>query len=175
MFFIDTKAGKIIDDSEVKSKMAKAMPYGKWLKQNLLDLDELPAKKESKVKAIDDVPLMKAFGYTREDLSVIMKPMAETGQEPVGAMGDDAPHAILSSKPQLLYRYFKQLFAQVTNPPIDPIREEIVMSLENYIGPEKNVLDTYGRGPPEDKLDEQKRLQDQGHICSLQRRKHSFF
>ncbi len=84
---------------------------------------------------------MKAFGYTREDLNMIMKPMAEAGAEPVGAMGDDAPHAILSKRPQLLFRYFKQLFAQVTNPAIDPISEEIVMSLENFIGPEKNFLD----------------------------------
>lgn len=141
MLFIDTKLGKLIDDSEVKRKMASMKSYGKWLKSNLVDLDELPSKKSAGSRSGELTPLMKAFGYTREDLSVIMKPMAETGQEPVGAMGDDTPPAVISNKPQLLYRYFKQLFAQVTNPAIDPIREEIVMSLENYIGPEKNVLD----------------------------------
>jgi glutamate synthase (NADPH) large chain len=141
MFFIDTKAGKIIDDIEVKQEMAQASPYGKWLKENLIDLAALPAKKASQKKLGEIMPLMISFGFTREDLTMIIKPMAETGQEPVGAMGDDTPHAILSKKPQLLYRYFKQLFAQVTNPPIDPIREEIVMSLENFIGPEENVLE----------------------------------
>ena len=141
MFFIDTKLGKIIDDSQVKNKMASARPYCKWLKDNLVELDDLPVRKKASESPAGLLDRMKAFGYTREDLSVIMKPMAETGAEPVGAMGDDTPHAVISKKPQLLYRYFKQLFAQVTNPAIDPIREEIVMSLENYVGPEKNVLD----------------------------------
>lgn len=141
MFFIDTAEGKIVDDSEVKEKISSAQPYGKWLKANLVDLDGLKGVKAKNIEDKNKIRIKKAFGYTREDLSAIMKPMAETGQEPVGAMGDDSPHAILSPRPQLLYRYFKQLFAQVTNPPIDPIREEIVMSLENYIGPEKNVLD----------------------------------
>ncbi len=140
MFFIDTEHGRIIDDSEIKGKMASSKPYGLWLKANIVDIDELP-KRKVKPKLPDIIPLMKMFGYTREDWNIIMKPMAETGAEPVGAMGDDAPHAILSKRPQLLFRYFKQLFAQVTNPAIDPIREEIVMSLENFIGPEKNFLD----------------------------------
>jgi glutamate synthase domain-containing protein 2/glutamate synthase domain-containing protein 1/glutamate synthase domain-containing protein 3 len=140
MFFIDTEHGRIIDDSEIKEKMASSKPYGAWLKANVVDIDELP-KKKVKAKLPDILPLMKTFGYSREDLKILMKPMAETGAEPVGAMGDDAPHAILSKRPQILFRYFKQLFAQVTNPAIDPIREEIVMSLENFIGPEKNFLD----------------------------------
>lgn len=140
LFFIDTKLGRIIDDVEVKQKMASEKPYGKWLNTNLIELDDLPKKAACRQSSSNIIPVMKAFGYTREDLSIIMKPMAETAQEPVGAMGDDTPHAVLSKRPQLIYKYFKQLFAQVTNPPIDPIREELVMSLENYIGPEKNVL-----------------------------------
>ncbi|MDD5427745.1 MAG: glutamate synthase large subunit [Candidatus Omnitrophica bacterium] len=141
IFFIDTVQGKIIDDRELKDKMASRSPYGAWTKNNIVELDSLPRSKKTVKKAKGTDTLLKAFGYTREDLKVIIKPMAEKGAEPVGSMGNDTPHAVLSLKPQLLYSYFKQLFAQVTNPAIDPIREELVMSLESYIGPEKNLLD----------------------------------
>jgi glutamate synthase domain-containing protein 2/glutamate synthase domain-containing protein 1/glutamate synthase domain-containing protein 3 len=141
ILYIDTKEKRIIDDAQIKKSMAQAKGYGSWLKKGILELEDLPASparnKDSKNLLID----LKAFGYTREDLKVIIKPMAETAQEPVGSMGNDTPHAILSKEPQLLYNYFKQLFAQVTNPPIDSIREELVMSLVTYLGPEKNLLD----------------------------------
>jgi len=144
MFFIDTEAGRIISDDEIKSKIAARQPYGKWLKENMVELDTVRQLANSPVrqfKPANTLTLLKAFGYTREDLKVIIKPMAETGQEPVGSMGNDTPHAVLSKRPQLLYNYFKQLFAQVTNPAIDPIREELVMSLFGSIGPEKNLFE----------------------------------
>ena len=147
MFFIDTGAGKVIDDSDLKEAMASRKPYGKWLKENMLELDQLPESVidwsivEEPPGSPDLLTDMKAFGYTREDIKVIMKPMCETGKEPVGAMGNDTPHAILSNRPQLLFNYFKQLFAQVTNPAIDPIREELVMSMDSYMGCRKNVLE----------------------------------
>ena len=141
IFFIDTELGRIIDDDEMKNQMATAKPYGTWVKENMIDLDDLPKTKRPAADSEDILTALKAFGYTREDLKVLIKPMAEKGLEPIGSMGNDTPHAVLSDKPQLLYAYFKQLFAQVTNPAIDPIREELVMSLESYIGPEKNLLD----------------------------------
>jgi glutamate synthase (NADPH) large chain len=140
-FFIDTAAGKIIQDSQIKKDLAKGKPYAQWVKKNILELDKLADKPVSKKQdKIDTLTQLKAFGYTREDLKTIIKPMAENAQEPIGSMGNDTPHAVLSTKPQLLFSYFKQLFAQVTNPPIDPIREELVMSLASYLGPEKNIL-----------------------------------
>lgn len=139
MFYIDTNVGKIIEDSQIKKETSERQPYETWLKNNLVEFDKLPAKKNN--KKIDDLlTQLKTFGYSREDLKVIIKPMAQNAQEPIGSMGNDTPHAILSKNPQLLYTYFKQLFAQVTNPAIDPIREELVMSLESYIGSEKNLL-----------------------------------
>ncbi len=144
MFYIDTKIGKIIEDSQIKKEASDRQPYEAWLKKNLVEFDKLPAKKNNK-KIGDLQAQLKAFGYTREDLKVIIKPMAQNAQEPIGSMGNDTPHAILSKDPQLLYTYFKQLFAQVTNPAIDPIREELVMSLESYIGPEKNLLTESGK------------------------------
>jgi glutamate synthase domain-containing protein 2/glutamate synthase domain-containing protein 3 len=104
-------------------------------------LDDLPETEVNNKYPADTIQQLKAFGYTREDLKVLIKPMAETGQEPIGSMGNDTPHAVLSRKPQILYNYFKQMFAQVTNPAIDPIREELVMSLSTYLGPEKNILE----------------------------------
>jgi len=140
IFFIDTALGRIIDDSELKSELSAKRPYGQWLMKNMVGLDHIPAAKDPE-KSADDVQVsLKAFGYTREDLKVIIKPMAEKGTEPIGSMGNDTPHAVLSENPQLLYSYFKQLFAQVTNPAIDPIREELVMSLTSYLGPRKNLL-----------------------------------
>ena len=141
IFFIDTELGKIIDDSGIKNEMASKSPYSSWVKNNIVELDSLPKPKKAINKVRDLSTNLKTFGYTREDLKTIIKPMAEKGAEPIGSMGNDTPHAVLSPRPQLLYAYFKQLFAQVTNPPIDFIREELVMSLESYIGPEKNLLD----------------------------------
>src|SRR3989339_2024869 len=181
MFFIDTHRQRIIQDDEIKEKAASRRPYGAWLKNNLLEFDQLPDKPEGdglasnsqshkpegdglasnsqshkpegdglasnsqshkKPKAAADIlTQLKAFGYTREDLKVILKPMAEEGKEPIGSMGNDVPHAVLSKHPQLLYTYFKQLFAQVTNPAIDPIREELVMSLFSFVGAQKNILE----------------------------------
>ncbi|MEK7578272.1 MAG: glutamate synthase large subunit [Patescibacteria group bacterium] len=152
MFFIDTEEGRIIDDEEIKEDFSRRRPYGVWLKQNLLELDKLPAPRDAGRKtkgegrrtkeSNDDIlTQLKAFGYTREDLKVIIKPMAEEAKEPTGSMGNDTPHAVLSKYPQLLYAYFKQLFAQVTNPAIDPIREELVMSLMSFVGIQRNILD----------------------------------
>jgi Glutamate synthase domain 2 len=141
MLLIDTILGNVIEDHKVKEAMAKTQAYGSWLKENMLEFASLGSKNR-KESAIKDLPaLEKAFGYTREDMKFIIKPMAEKAQEPIGSMGNDTPHAVLSSEGHLLFSYFKQLFAQVTNPPIDPIREELVMSLETYLGPEKNLLD----------------------------------
>lgn len=139
MFYIDTKIGKIVEDAQIKKETSSNQPYGMWLKNNMVEFDKVPLKKKA-VEIPDPLNQLKAFGYTREDLKVVIKPMAEKGQEPTGSMGNDTPHAVLSKEPQLLYCYFKQLFAQVTNPAIDPIREELVMSLDSYVGPGKNLL-----------------------------------
>ncbi|HTY44677.1 MAG TPA: glutamate synthase large subunit [Patescibacteria group bacterium] len=141
MFFIDTEAGKIIEDSQIKDAIAGRKPYGAWAKEHMVHLSQLPGASAGAKEGEDTPTLLKAFGYSREDLKTVMKPMIENAQEPVGSMGNDTPHAVLSDRPQLLYAYFKQLFAQVTNPAIDPIREELVMSLDSYLGPEKNMLD----------------------------------
>jgi glutamate synthase (NADPH/NADH) large chain len=140
IFFIDTEKGAIIQDEDIKREMSQRKPYSEWLSKNIVELDKLE-KKKPKADSFDTLTQMKAFGYSKEDLKFLLKPMAESGQEPVGSMGNDTPHAVLSHKPQLLYTYFKQLFAQVTNPAIDPIREELVMSLETLLGPEKNIFD----------------------------------
>ena len=140
MFYIDTETARIVEDEEIKEEIYSRRFYGQWLKENMEDLDELPHVSVTEQESSDLLTLLKAFGYTREDLKTIIKPMAEKGKEPVGSMGNDTPHAVLSNEPQLLYNYFKQLFAQVTNPAIDPIREELVMSLESYIGPQKDIL-----------------------------------
>ncbi len=145
MLLIDTAAGEIIGDEEIKQKMASRKPYGTWIDENMTPLEKLPQsrviKKADPKDALDFLTLLRAFGYSREDLRFILKPMAVNAQEPAGSMGSDTPHAVLSKKNQLFYNYFKQLFAQVTNPAIDPIREEIVMSLESYLGPRANLLD----------------------------------
>jgi len=141
MLLVDTALGKIIEDSEIKERQSKAQAYGPWLKENMVELASLRPRK-LKEAAINDLPaLEKAFGYTREDMKFIIKPMAEKAEEPIGSMGNDTPHAVLSNESPVLFSYFKQLFAQVTNPAMDPIREELVMSLETYLGPEKNLLD----------------------------------
>ncbi len=142
MFFIDTAAGTIVNDQELKERLAGAAPYGVWLKAQLSDFDSLPAAPAAPTPLEADLTqLLAASGYTQEDFKFILAPMAETGQEPIGSMGNDTPPAVFSSRPQVLYAYFKQLFAQVTNPAIDPIREELVMSLETYLGAEGNLLE----------------------------------
>ncbi len=142
MFLVDTVEGRIIADKEMKKRLAARQPYGEWLKENQITLDQLP--EPVRVHASDHATILsrqRAFGYTDEDLKMIMEPMAAKGEEPIGSMGTDTPLACLSDKPQPLFNYFKQLFAQVTNPPIDPIREEMVMSLISYIGTERNILE----------------------------------
>ncbi|MBI3306175.1 MAG: glutamate synthase large subunit [Candidatus Omnitrophica bacterium] len=141
MFLIDTEEGRIVADDELKKKIATAQPYRVWLKENLIQLDDLPEAQHVQEPDHKTVLLrQQAFGYTFEDLRILMAPMAKDGVEPIGSMGTDTPLAVLSNKPQLLYNYFKQLFAQVTNPPIDCIREEIITSTETTIGPERNLL-----------------------------------
>src|SRR3954470_13053242 len=135
IFLIDTKQGRIIDDNEIKRGLVDKRPWKKWLEENLIDLESLPAP--SNVYQPDHDTLLvrqHAFGYTVEDLKLIISPMATTGAEAIGSMGTDTPLACLSDKPQLLYSYFRQLFAQVTNPPLDAIREELVTSMYTYIG-----------------------------------------
>jgi glutamate synthase domain-containing protein 2/glutamate synthase domain-containing protein 1/glutamate synthase domain-containing protein 3 len=141
MLLVDTVEGRIISDKELKKTLATRRPYGEWLDRNQITLDKLP--EPARVRGSEPATIVKrqrAFGYTDEDLRVLMAPMATAGEEPIGSMGTDTPLACLSDKPQPLFNYFKQLFAQVTNPPIDPIREEMVMSLISYIGRERNIL-----------------------------------
>jgi glutamate synthase domain-containing protein 2/glutamate synthase domain-containing protein 1/glutamate synthase domain-containing protein 3 len=141
MFLIDTEKGRIVDDEEIKAEIAARKPYRQWLAQNLLTFEQLPHPEPGSPE--DSLPLIarqQAFGYTMEDLRMILAVMAREGKEPVGSMGDDIPPAILSSRPRLLFDYFKQLFAQVTNPPLDAIREELVTSLATTIGGEQNLF-----------------------------------
>ncbi|MGB9612900.1 MAG: glutamate synthase central domain-containing protein, partial [Candidatus Margulisiibacteriota bacterium] len=140
MFYIDISSGRIVEDEEVKEEIVRRRFYRSWLKEKLIDLEDLHRVSIQEEEKMDLFSLKKAYGYTREDLRLILKPMAEKATEPIGSMGDDTPLAVLSVKPQLLYNYFKQLFAQVTNPAIDPIREELVMSLESYIGSQQDIL-----------------------------------
>ena len=145
MLLIDLEQKRIISDEELKRTLSTQHPYKDWLKRTQVVLRELPAAKTKRPKIT--VPLLdrqQAFGYTQEDLKLLMAPMAQTGQEAVGSMGNDAPISALSGRPKLLDTYFKQNFAQVTNPPIDPIREELVMSLVSFIGPRPNLLDLKG-------------------------------
>ncbi len=144
MFLVDTEQGRIIDDDEIKGGMAAAQPYGAWLEENLAQLDDLPAPKSVESSAARDqlITAQQVFGYSLEDLKILLGPMSTQGAEPTGSMGNDTPLAVLSNQSQLVFNYFKQLFAQVTNPPIDPIREEIIMSTVTTIGPEQNLFDT---------------------------------
>ncbi|MFN8685029.1 MAG: glutamate synthase large subunit [Acidobacteriota bacterium] len=142
MLLADLTAGRIIPDEEVKQKLSSRQPYREWLDKQQIALDRLPAPPRWHQTDYHTIlERQRAFGYTEEDLRMIMLPMANNGEEPVGSMGTDTPLACLSDKPQPLFNYFKQLFAQVTNPPIDPIREELVMSLTSYIGTERNILE----------------------------------
>jgi glutamate synthase (NADPH) large chain len=142
MLLVDTEQKRLISDEEVKTQLAARRPYGKWVNENQITLDHLP--NPTHVQATNHETILmrqRAFGYTDEDLKTVLHPAAIKGEEPVGSMGIDTPLACLSDKPQLLFSYFKQTFAQVTNPAIDPIREDLVMSLNSYIGCEGNILD----------------------------------
>jgi glutamate synthase (NADPH/NADH) large chain len=142
MLLVDTEKGRIIPDEEIKKQLAARQPYAEWLKENQITLRHLADP--PRIQPTDHATIVmrqRAFGYTDEDLKTIMIPMATKGEEPVGSMGTDTPLACLSDKPQLLFNYFKQMFAQVTNPAIDPIREDLVMSLYDYIGREGNILE----------------------------------
>jgi glutamate synthase (NADPH/NADH) large chain len=150
MFLIDLEAGRIIDDKELKDTYANAKPYKAWIKSVRVKLEELKSV-ESQVSYVSAASLLdrqQAFGYTQEDIKTILAPMATNGEEAMGSMGNDSPLAVMSNKLKPLYSYFKQLFAQVTNPPIDPIREAMVMSLVSFIGPKPNLLDTNNINPP---------------------------
>jgi len=141
MFLVDTAAGRIVQDDEIKAELAAAQPYDDWLHAGLIDLADLP-EREHIVYTHDSVQRrQQTFGYTEEELKILLAPMARTGAEPLGSMGTDTPISPLSTRPRLLYDYFHQLFAQVTNPPLDAIREELVTSLQSTIGPEGNLLD----------------------------------
>jgi glutamate synthase (NADPH) large chain len=140
MLLIDMQQGRIIDDNEVKTQLASAKPYRKWIEESRYLLSELP-EADSKFELVDQLlDTQQAFGYTQEDIKFVLQPMLANGEEGAGSMGNDAALTVLSNKPKILYNYFKQLFAQVTNPPIDPIREELVMSLVTFIGPKPNLL-----------------------------------
>ena len=147
MLLIDIEEGRIIDDDEIKAELARLHPYRNWLARTQIVLEDLPPvaarTPETNGTLLDR---QQAFGYSQEDLKMLMAPMATTGQEAIGSMGNDAPISALSDRPKLLYTYFKQNFAQVTNPPIDPIREELVMSLVSFIGPRPNLFDLEGQG-----------------------------
>ncbi|MEC7867061.1 MAG: glutamate synthase large subunit, partial [Candidatus Poribacteria bacterium] len=140
---IDTEEGRIISDEEVKNQVASEHPYRQWLDGYMVALSDLPEVRPKELEKDHDVILQRqqAFGYTFEDQRVFLGPMSKIGRDPVGSMGNDSPLAVLSNKPHLLYNYFKQLFAQVTNPPLDPLKEEIITSSETTIGPERNLLD----------------------------------
>lgn len=142
MLLVDLTEKRIVPDEEIKGRLAARQPYGEWIRENQIVLDHLG--EPNRVQETDHETILcrqRAFGYTEEDIRFLLTPMAVNGEEPIGSMGTDTPLACLSDKPQPLFHYFKQLFAQVTNPAIDPIREELVMSLTSYIGTERNILD----------------------------------
>ena len=145
MLLIDTEQGRIIEDEEIKRSLADAEPYEEWLKNTQFKLHELPELPESSLLTGSNDPSVlldrqQAFGYTQEDLQFFLEPMSKEGDDPVGSMGTDKPIAVLSQRSQLLYNYFHQNFAQVTNPPLDAIREELVTSLISIIGPRPNLF-----------------------------------
>src|SRR6185436_19273229 len=143
MFLVDFEQGRLIPDDEIKKDIATRRPYGEWLRKQRLEIRDLPRPKEVhgfEPKSL--LPRMQAFGYTVETMQFMLLPLVYEKRDPVGSMGNDSALAVLSDQPRMLYDYFKQLFAQVTNPPVDSIREEIIMSLECYIGPEKNLLES---------------------------------
>ena len=148
MFLIDLEQGRIIDDKELKDTYANARPYKSWIDSVRVRLDDVAARVELPASSIPLLDRQQAFGYTQEDIKFLMTPMATSGEEAIGSMGNDSPLAVMSNKLKPLYHYFKQLFAQVTNPPIDPIREQMVMSLVTFVGPRPNLLDKDNINPP---------------------------
>jgi glutamate synthase (NADPH) large chain len=150
MLLIDLEQGRLIEDDELKANIVNTKPYKQWIENLRIKLDTLPAPADMQVAA-SDLPLLErqqAFGFTQEDIKFLLAPMAQNGEEATGSMGNDSPLAVLSDKNKPLYNYFRQMFAQVTNPPIDPIREAIVMSLNSFIGPKPNLLDINQVNPP---------------------------
>jgi len=141
MFLVDIEQGRIIEDDEIKDSLAQSAPYSEWLHAGIMKLNELPPREHIIYPHSSVVRRQRAFGYTEEELRILITPMAKNGAEPLGSMGTDSPIAALSEKPRLLFDYFSQLFAQVTNPPLDAIREELVTSLGGSVGPEHNLLD----------------------------------
>ncbi len=141
MLLVDFARGRVVGDEEIKREIATQKPYAEWLANNKIDLRGIAAPPPPPLSTEERRRRMRAFGYSREDLRTLLTPMASNGEEPVGSMGNDAPLAVLSGRPQLLFRYFKQQFAQVTNPPIDPIREKLVMTLVSCLGGEGNLLE----------------------------------
>ena len=142
MLLVDTEVGRLVDDEEIKRQVTSQYPYAQWLKENQVSLEEFPTPAERPLPNPSSLlQQQQAFGYTREELKLLITPMAINSEEAVGSMGTDTPLAVLSERPQLLYNYFKQLFAQVTNPPVDAIREELVMSTDTTVGPEANMLE----------------------------------
>ncbi|MEN9504965.1 MAG: glutamate synthase large subunit [Actinomycetota bacterium] len=141
MFLIDTAQGRIVDDEEIKRSLATAHPYSEWLHEGVTELDELPEREHIVFSHDSVLRRQQVFGYTHEELKLIVAPTARSGQEPIGSMGTDTPIAVLSEKSRLLFDYFQQLFAQVTNPPLDAIREEVVTAVSSSVGPEWNLLD----------------------------------
>ncbi|MCD6041025.1 MAG: glutamate synthase subunit alpha, partial [Burkholderiales bacterium] len=149
MFLVDLEKGRIVDDKELKDTLANAKPYAEWIERIRVKLDEVETEKTPPLKsAVALLDRQQAFAYTQEDLKFILQPMLASGEEPIGSMGNDSPLAVLSNKDKTLYHYFKQLFAQVTNPAIDPIREDLVMSLVSFIGPKPNLLGIDELNPP---------------------------
>ncbi|HXR55433.1 MAG TPA: glutamate synthase-related protein [Casimicrobiaceae bacterium] len=140
MLLVDLDAGRIVDDDELKRTLATAKPYREWIERYRLRLEEMPEPAPTTPSSVPLLDRQQAFGYTQEDLKIILAPMAQNGEEAIGSMGNDAALPVLSDRSKVFYNYFKQLFAQVTNPPIDPIREELVMSLVSFIGPRPNLL-----------------------------------
>ena len=140
MFLVDTSQGRIVDDDEIKEALASQKPYGEWLHRGLVHLDDLPPRDFLVPQHASVIRHQRTFGYTSEELKIILGPMARTGAEPIGSMGTDTPVAVLSDRSRLLFDYFQQLFAQVTNPPLDAIREELVTSMASTLGPEGNLL-----------------------------------
>src|SRR5687767_10284190 len=140
IFLVDTGKGRIVDDEEIKGELAGQHPYAQWLERYIVDIEALPPARAEQPEHETVFNRQQAFGYTQEDLRVLIGPMATTGEEPIGSMGTDSALAVLSDRPRLLYEYFKQLFAQVTNPPLDAIREELVTDMASTIGPERNLL-----------------------------------
>ncbi|HEX4865225.1 MAG TPA: glutamate synthase large subunit, partial [Acidimicrobiales bacterium] len=140
MFLVDTSQGRIVADDEIKATLAAEHPYGDWLAERQIHFDDLPPRFTLTPQHASTVTHQRLFGYTLEELKILVAPMAKTGYEPIGSMGTDTPIAVLSERPRVLYDYFQQLFAQVTNPPLDAIREELVTSISSTIGPERNLL-----------------------------------